>query len=213
MKKNAAEKVRTGTLRQYIKDDKIRLTDADRALFSDLAKVRIVDEKDAGFHYENRKTPASKRLDRLAEAGILKRVDVFQPERGNFKAYQFANKDVARIMGGKLPSIGSKRNALHEVITSKLYYAVGRPDSFKLEADLSKDEKKLFSTMSVDGTSCLPDAVFYQGGQMVICEADSGQYTSTQIASKQAGWSGIKQVWGQPSVAAARVHNADVYRF
>jgi len=67
--------------------------------------------------------------------------------------------------------------------------------------------------MSVDGTSCLPDAVFYQGGQMVICEADSGQYTSTQIASKQAGWKGIKQVWGQPNVAAARVHNADVYRF
>lgn len=202
---------RTGTLKQYIKDDKIRLTDKDRALFSDLAKVRIVDEKDAGFHYEN-KNP-TKRLDRLAEAGILKKVDVFQPDRGNFKAYQFANKDVARVMGGKLPSIGSKRNALHEVITSKLFYAAGRPDSFRLEADLTPDEKKFFATLTVDGGSCLPDAVFYNGGEMVVCEADSGQYTTSQIATKQAGWKGIKQIWGQPTRAAARVHNAEVYRF
>src|SRR5690554_7652951 len=91
-----------------------------------MAKVRIIDEQDAGHHYQNRKTPAFKRLDRLADAGILKRVDVFQPGRGNFKAYTFANKDVARVMGGKLPTIGSKRNALHEVITSKLFYAADR---------------------------------------------------------------------------------------
>jgi len=208
-----AFKARTGTLKQYIKDQTIRLTDADRALFADMAKVRIIDEQDAGHHYQNRKTPAFKRLDRLADAGILKRVDVFQPGRGNFKAYTFANKDVARVMGGKLPTIGSKRNALHEVITSKLFYAAGRPDSFKLEADMTKDEKKFFSSLSVDGGSCLPDAVFYDGGQMVVCEADSGQYTSTQIAAKQAGWKGLKQIWGQPSVAAARVHNATAYRF
>lgn len=208
-----ALKARAGTLKQYISDSTIRLTDADRALFSDLAKVRIIDEQDADFHFQNRKTPASKRLDRLAEAGILKCVDVFQPGRGNFKAYTFANKDVARVMGGKLPTIGSKRNALHEVITSRLYFAAGRPDSFKLEADLSKEEKQYFSTLSVDGGSCLPDAVFYEGGQMVVVEADSGQYTAAQIAAKQAGWKGIKQIWGQPSIAAARVHNAQSIRF
>lgn len=208
-----AQKARTGTLKQYINDATIRLTDADRALFADLAKVRIVDEADAGFHYQGRKTPPAARLDRLADAGILKRVDVFQPGRGNFKAYQFANADIARVMGGKLPSIGSRRNALHEVITSRLYFAVGRPESFRLEADLTKEERKKFASMSVDGTSCLPDAVFYSNGNMVVCEADSGQYTSSQIASKQAGWRDYQQVWGQPGRAAARVHGAEVYRF
>lgn len=208
-----AFKARGATLKKYITDQTIRLTDADRALFADMAKVRIIDEADAGFHYQGRKTPPSHRLDRLAEAGILKRVDIYQPNRGNFKAYTFASKDVARVMGGKLPTIGSKRNALHEVITSKLYFAAGRPDSFKLEADLTKEEKQYFSTLSVEGGSCLPDAVFYEGGQMVVVEADSGQYTAAQIAAKQAGWKGIKQIWGQPSVAAARVHNAQSFRF
>ena len=208
-----ALKARSSTLKQYISDSTIRLSDADRALFSDISRVRIVDESDAGVHYSGRKTPASSRLDRLVEAGILKRVDVYQPGRGNFKAYQFANEDVARVMGGKLPTIGAKRNALHEVITSRIYFAAGRPDSFTLEADFSRDEKAFFSTRSVDGGSVLPDAVYYKNGEMVVCEADSGQYSSSQIASKQAGWTGLKQVWGQPSQSAARVHNAQVYRF
>jgi len=208
-----ALKARSGTLKKYISDSSIRLTDSDRQLFSDLAKVRIVDELDASVHYKGRKTPASSRLDRLVEAGILSRVDVFQPGRGNFKAYQFSNSDIARVMGGKLPSIGAKRNALHEIITSRLYFAMDRPDSFVLESDFTRDEKEFFSTRSVDGGSVLPDAVFYRQGEMVVCEADSGQYSSSQIASKQAGWSGLSQVWGQPSRSAARVHNAQVIRF
>lgn len=206
-------KARASTLKQYISDSTIRLSESDRAFFSDLAKVRIIDEADAGFHYSGRKTGATKRLERLVDAGILSRVDVYQPGRGNFKAYQFANKGVARVMGGKLPSIGAKRNALHEVITSKLYFSEGRPESFLLEDEMPRDLRERFSTMSVDGTSALPDAVYFQGGQLVVCEADSGQYSKGQIESKQASWRGLKQVWGQPSKSAARVDNATVHRF
>jgi hypothetical protein len=50
-------------------------------------------------------------------------------------------------------------------------------------------------------------------GQIVVVEADSGQYNKTQIRSKQEAWAGFSQVWGQPDRAAARVTNATVHRF
>lgn len=208
-----SQKARAGTLKKYISDQSLRLTAADRAFFADMAKVRIIDEVDAGFHYKGRSTKPALRLERLVQAGVLVRIDVFQPGRGNFKAYQFANKDIARVMGGKLPVIGAKRNALHEVITSKIYFAEGRPSTFTLEDEMTKELREQFKGIASDGSSSLPDAVFYRGESLVICESDSGQYNKAQIESKQASWKGISQVWGQPSRSAARVENAKVHRF
>lgn len=209
--------VRTHTLRKYINDDKLRLSDADRSFLNDLARVHIVDEYDADKnHYQGRKTKASRRLDKLSAAGILERKTIFQPGRGEFKAYVFKSDRVAGLFGGKRPVIGAKRNALHEVITSRLFFAEGRPDSFVVESKFSKSQKELFRLGQgiVAGREvCYPDALYIKNGEVVVVEADSGQYTKTQIQAKQAAWAGFKQVWGQPDKASARVRNATVHRF
>ena len=201
---------RSSTLRQYISDQKLRLSDADRAFLSDLAVVRIIDESDAdSHHFQGRKTKSSRRLDKLCDSGLLECKRVFQPGRGEFKAYTFKTDKIASLFGGKRPSIGAKRNALHECITSRLFFAEGRPDSFILEADFSKSQKDLFRVGQgvVAGREiCLPDALYVSnGGEIVVVEADSGQYTKSQIRAKQAAWVGMKQVWGQPNKAFARV--------
>ena len=128
----------------------------------------------------------------------------------------FSNKKIASLFGGDVPTIGAKRNALHEVITSKIYFAEGRPDSFILENDFSKSQKELFKVgqgLVADREICLPDAIYIKDGEMVVVEADSGQYTKSQIQAKQAAWSGMKQVWGRPSKAFARVTGAKVHSF
>jgi hypothetical protein len=210
--------VRASTLKKYTDSSNIRLSSADRDFLSDLARVRIIDEKDAdSHHYQKSRSKASRRLDKLSDAGILEKREVFQTGRGKFNAYTFKNQKVAGLFGGKTALIGSKRNAFHEVVTSKLYFAKGRPDSFTIEADFTKSQKDSFRLgqgLIAGRDICLPDAIFIENGEMVAVEADSGQYTQSQIRSKQAAWAGIKQVWGQPSKAAARVHgNAEVFRF
>lgn len=209
---------RTGTLKKYIADASIRLSDKDREFLRDLARVGIIDSKDAdSFHYQDTRTDASRRLDRLCEAGVLEKIDVNQPGRGKFKAYQFKTDKIATLFGGKKPTIGRKRNALHEVITSKLFFAEGRPNTFVVEANFSKKERELFALSSPSATgrnSAIPDAMYVRAdGQIVVVEADSGQYNKTQIRSKQEAWTGFAQVWGQPDRAAARVTNAVVHRF
>jgi hypothetical protein len=208
---------RSGTLKKYLNNANFKLSADDREFLSDLAKVRIIDEKDASeHHYAGRKTPASKRLDRLAEIGLLEIHTVVQPGRGKFKAYHFKTERLATLFGGKMPVIGRKRNALHEVITSRLYFAENRPSSFALESDFSQSQKDLFKV--IGGTtkgrdSCMPDALFIRDGQIVVVEADSGQYNKSQIRNKQMAWRGFKQVWGQPEKASARVDDATVHIF
>lgn len=209
---------RTRTLRKYIDDGNIRLSKYDREFLNDLARVGIIDEKDAdAHHYDEKKTPAKRRLDRLCEAGVLEKTIVTQPGRGQFNAYQFKTDRVATLFGGKRPTIGRKRNALHEVITSKIYFAEGRPQTFVVESNFSREQKKMFEldTPALTGrNSSIPDAMYFTaGGEIVVVEADSGQYNKNQINSKQAAWKNYKQVWGQPDKAAARVTNAKVYRF
>jgi hypothetical protein len=210
---------RTGTLKKYI-DGNIRLSDNDREFLRDLARVGIIDAADAKkFHYQETRTNADRRLDKLCEAGLLEKVDVNQPGRGKFKAYQFKTDRIATLFGGKKPTIGRKRNALHEVITSKLFFAEGRPNTFVVEANFTKKERELFALSSPSATgrnSSIPDAMYVRpDGQIVVLEADSGQYNQTQIRSKQEAWSGagFSQVWGQPTMAASKVDNALVYRF
>lgn len=213
MVKNA----RTRTVKKYLDDKTFRLSSDDRAFLNDLAKVRIIDERDADSqHYQGRKTPAARRLDKLVEIGILERTEVNQPGRGNFKAYQFKTDKMASLFGGKRPVIGRKRNALHEVICSKIYFAEGRPESWLIEGDFKKEHRELFGVANKTLTgreSCFPDAMFVRDGKIVAVEADSGQYNQTQIQSKQAAWGEFEQVWGQPDKASARVHNCTVHRF
>lgn len=208
---------RTSTLKKYLDDKSFRLSSDDRSFLADLAKVRIIDEKDAGqFHYTGRKTPASRRLDKLCDVGILESMTINQPGRGKFKAYTFKSDKVASLFHGKKPVIGRKRNALHEVITSRLYFAEGRPNTFVLESDFTKDQKALFEVAggTMQGrNACYPDALFIEGGELVAVEADSGQYNKSQILNKQLSWQGIKQVWGQPAKSSARVTQAKVHQF
>ena len=209
--------VRANTLKKYLNDSNFKLSQEDRAFLADLSKVSIIDEKDAdNFHYRERKTGASARLDRLCEIGLLEAQTVVQPGRGKFKAYHFKTDRIATLFGGKKPIIGRKRNALHEVITSRIYFAEGRPESFTVESAFDNDQRALFN---VEGKTlkgrdaCLPDAMFIRNNEVVIVEADSGQYSKSQIQNKQSAWQGFKQVWGQPGKASARVGNATVHTF
>jgi hypothetical protein len=212
---------RTGTIKKYLEDGDIRLSKADREFLRDLSIVRIIDSQDAmKTHYQGRKTSPEKRLNKLCSMGLLKAHSVYQPERGVFKAYTFSNEKIASLFGGKLPVIGRKRNALHEVITSKIFFSLGRPEGFKLESDFTKDDKQFFEKnallngMPADAKKgFIPDAMCVQDGEVVIIEADSGQYTKSQIATKQACWGGLKQVWGQPSKTFSRVTGAKVFNY
>lgn len=209
--------VRAGTLKKYIQDDNLRLSAADRAFLSDLARVGIVDEADAQrHHFQERKTTAARRLDRLCEAGVLECHNVHQPGRGNFKAYSFKTERIATLFGGHKPTIGRKRNALHEVIISRIFFAEGRPSTFVVESRFSKNQRDLFTVAGgtmMGRDACFPDALFIQNGEIVVVEADSGHYNKTQILNKQNAWSGFQQVWGQPAKASARVDGAKVHCF
>jgi len=207
--------VRTNTLRKYLNGD-IRLMPRDRDFLGDLAKVQIIDKDDAvNAHYKA--ANSSKRLDQLCKVGVLEKVDINQPGRGRFKAYQFKTDKIASLFGGKRAAIGRKRNALHEVITSKIYFAEGRPKTFIVESNFSKEQNELFklNNPSMTGNnSAIPDAMYIDGsGEIVVVEADSGQYNKTQIRSKQVAWKGFKQVWGQPAKAGARVSGSKVHLF
>ena len=214
-----ARNARSATVKKHLEggDTNFRLSRDDRAFLSDLAKVGIIDEQDAEtFHYQGRKTPASRRLNKLADLGILDKTQVNQPGRGNFKAYTFKTDKMAQLFGGYRPRLGRTRNALHEVICSRIYFAEGRPESWRMEADFRAEHHELFKVGDKTLTgrdSCIPDAMFVREGRVVAVEADSGQYNQTQIQSKVAAWSSFDQVWGQPAKASARVHNATVHRF
>lgn len=209
--------VRAGTLKKYIADSNLRLSADDRAFLADLAKVGIIDEKDAqNHHFQDRKTAASRRLDRLCDAGVLECHVVTQPGRGSFRAYSFKTDRIATLFGGHKPTIGRKRNALHEVIIGRIYFAEGRPESFVVESEFNKNQRELFNVMG--GTmkgreACLPDALFIRDGEIVVVEADSGHYNKSQILNKQLAWVGFRQVWGQPAKASARVDGATVHCF
>ena len=209
--------VRANTLKKYLTETNFKLSKEDREFLADLAKVHIIDEKDAGkHHYKNRKTGAAKRLDRLCEIGLLEVQPVVQPGRGKFKAYHFKTDRIAALFGGKRPIIGRKRNALHEVITSRIYFAEGRPESFVTESAFTKEQRALFDVegKTLNGRdACLPDAIFVRNGEVVIVEADSGQYSKAQIENKQAAWRGFQQIWGQPAKASARVSSGMVHTF
>lgn len=195
-------------LKSFWQGQSIRLSDSDRSFFQDLARVRIIGEGDADqFHYKDRKAGCKNRLEKFVRLGLIQKYNIHHPGRGHYHAYSFSNQDFAKSWGGKTPVIGAKRTALHEVMVSKLYFAVGQPLSFKLESQLNAKERECFRE---EGASkpMAPDAIMRdEYGNIVALEADSGQYTKSQVNKKMNAWSGIKQVWGQPLRAAARIES------
>lgn len=197
----------------------LRMSEHDKAFLSDLAKVRIIATDDAtANHYSHLKGGADQRLSRLVDAGLLKQTQVYQPAKGKFMAYEFASKDIAKAFGAKNTAvIGAKRTALHEVITSRTYFALGRPESFRLVDELSRSEKDIFRQ---EGASkpMLPDAVMIDQstGAYVAIEADSGQYNKSQVLTKAEAWGDLKQVWAQPEKASCSIaenSNTTVFKF
>lgn len=179
----------------------IRLSIADRAFLQDLSKTLIIDEKSADqWHYADRKSGARRRLDKLVDAGILERLDIGAPKgMKKITAWQFANKEVARAWGGKLPGVGTNRGHYHELLAGQSYFEMGRPQEFRIASSFTADDKLLFG-----GTA--PDAIARgSNGELVFVEADSGHYTKRQIKQKQQAWQNYRQFWIQPRTAMARV--------
>lgn len=210
--------VRTNTLKKYLDNNSaVRLSKSDRAFLSDLARVNIIDSEDAkNSHYKSSVSGAKKRLDKLVEIGVLESHKIYNPNSKVINAYTFKNDKIAKLFGGEKIKIGKRRSGLHDVITSKLYFSAGCPDTFKVESKFNKDEEKLFrfgSGVVVDRDVCFPDAYYISNGEIVLVESDSGQYTQRQINAKQTAWKGYKQVWGRPSGATTNVSNSTVFQY
>jgi hypothetical protein len=213
---NTVKQTRTFTLKKYISDKKIRLSVNDKAFLKDLSKVQIIDVKDSEHHYLSNSGGSEKRLDKLCEAGILESKNIYNPNSGLTKSYMFKNDKIAQLFHGKKPKLNLRRSGLHDLIASKIYFAEGRPQSFVLESDFTDKQKELFKFGKgvVEGRNvCYPDAFFISEGEIVLVEADSGQYTQAQINAKQAAWKGMKQVWGRPTGTTTHVNNAQVHNF
>lgn len=175
----------------------IRLTVADREFLKDLGRVQLISSDLAGkHHYAHLKGSASRSLERLESAGLITSKTLYQSGAAPIKTYQFANKSLAGAWGGKLPVTGAKRNDLHELMSSRAYFALGRPNSFKLACEFSKAEIAMCGSLR-------PDAIYTDpaSGETVVVEADSGHYNQTQINAKVARWraAGLtRQVWARP---------------
>ena len=181
-------------------DANIRLSAADRAFLQDLSRVQLISSDLADqHHYSHLKGASARSLARLENAGLLSSKPLRQAGASTIRIYQFADKTIAGAFGGKLPVTGAKRTDLHELISARTYFALGRPATFRLAANFTRAEIAFCGSMR-------PDALYVDTstGEMVAVEADSGQYTRSQINSKVVQWrrAGVtRQVWAQPKYA------------
>ena len=181
----------------------VRLSVADRAFLKDLSKVQLISSDLADKnHYSHLKGASARALSRLEKAGLISSKLLYQPRATPIKIYQFADRSIAGAYGGKLPITGAKRNDLHELISSRAYFELGRPSTFKLATNFTKAEIAACGSMR-------PDAIYTDTatGEMVVVEADSGHYTQKQIDTKVACWrsAGLtRQVWAQPLRVCSR---------
>ena len=175
----------------------IRLSVADRSFLKDLSRVQLISSDLADKnHYTHLKGSSVRSLGRLEKAGLITSKWLYQHSAAPVKTYQFANKSIAGAYGGKLPVTGAKRNDLHELMASRAYFELGRPDTFKLAANFSRAEIALCGSLWPDALYTDPET-----GEMVMVEADSGNYRHHQIIAKMAHWraAGLtRQVWAQP---------------
>lgn len=216
--------MRTYRLRQrFGVPEGLRLTSRDRAFLGDLARVGVIDAGTASvFHYADNQSGAGRRLDTLAQAGLLRRVAIIDPSCGPVVVYGFQSDRLARAFGGREVRTGPNRTTYHELLVSRSYFAVGRPADFRVTLQFSDADLARFgATRAVPphrrGTQhgfarevAIPDAVFTDAsGALVVVEADAGHYTTRQIAQKQLQWSGYRQLWVQPARSHARVRPSD----
>ncbi len=190
---------RTGPLARIATSDAVLVLSAsDRALFRDVAVVRLVSQDlIERFHYAHRGGGASRRLARLEEAGILEARLLYAVGRKPVRVYRFAARVIAAAWGDpSVPTVAQGR-MLHEILTTRAYFALGRPLGFRIAARLDEAERLKFE-------SHCPDAVYTDrvSGRIVLVEADSGQYTARQIREKTRYWCSVgfpRQVWVQPA--------------
>lgn len=183
----------------------IRLSVADRDFLKDLSRVQMISTDLADrFHYSHLKGGSNRSLERLERAGLLSSKILRQSGAPPVRMYQFADKSIAGAYGSKLPVTGAKRTDLHEMMATRAYFALDRPESFKLASDFTRSEVSLCGSMRPDAMYTDPES-----GEVVVVEADSGNYNKTQIHAKLARWraAGLtRQVWAQPqTVRTAQV--------
>ena len=181
------------------RDKAIRLLESDRAFLKDLSCVGIIDADIASSqHYSHLKNGSERSLNRLEQAGLIRSKIIVQNNR-TYKTFTFASKEIARAWGGNIPTIGSRRMDYHELVTSRLYFQLNKPDDFRIASRFSSDDQLLCGDN-------LPDAMYTNSdGEIIFVEADSGHYSKTQILKKMRQWSQFKQVWGQPLKPSCRV--------
>lgn len=206
---------KTSTLLRHAQSGvSVRLLGADRCFLRDLSRVQILSSDLADqHHYAHLKGRSNRSLERLETAGIITSKTLHIAGEKPTVIYQFANEAVARAYGGGLPVTGAKRTDYHELITSRAYFALGRPDDFRVASRMTRDEIDLCRDTR-------PDAIYTDPatGEMVVVEADSGHYTRRQIIEKVSKWSsaGLRQVWAQPArgvtANAPSVHDVQVLR-
>ena len=197
----------------------MRLTARDRAFFADLAKVGVIDAVNASaHHYAENKSGAGRRLDKLVSAGLLKRADIIDPSAGQVSVYSYKNDRVARAFGGRAIHTGPNRTTYHELLVSRTYFDVGRPEDFRTAIQFDHQDLARFGARqptpphrrqtfhSIRGEAAIPDALYTNAdSELVVVEADAGHYTTRQIQHKQDRWGQYKQLWAQPARAHARV--------
>lgn len=191
----------------------LRLSHADRQFLRDLARVQLISHDLADkHHYSHLKGGADRPLDRLTKAGILKSKTLHVSGNPSVRTYEFASASMAKAWGGKCPVTGAKRTDLHELITSRLYFELGRPDDFRVATNFTKADLSACGALR-------PDAMYSDDGQLIMVEADAGHYTRSQIIEKIALWKSFglhRQVWAQPSSASVTIPfdaNISVIRF
>ncbi len=190
---------RTGPLARIATTDAVLVLSAsDRALFRDVAVVRLVSQDlIERFHYAYHSGGAARRLARLEEAGILEARPLYAVGRKPVRVYRFAARAIAAAWGDPAVPTVAQGRMLHEMLTTRAYFALGRPLGFRVATRLNEAERFLFE-------SHCPDAVYPDraGGRIVLVEADSGQYTARQIREKTRYWRSVgfpRQVWVQPA--------------
>lgn len=208
---------RTSRLEAYLPSGvNIRLSEEDRLFLMDLAKIQVCPAALAQEHHYKTRTSAERRLSKLSKAGLLKQ-HFHYGVSGKQAVFEFANDGLAKAFGGSRVAFGANRSLNHEIVTTQLYFALGRPETFIKEDQFTKHDKSFIKEHMGGDKSHTPDALMIdENGEYVFVEADSGQYTKVQITSKQWAWRGIKQVWGQPSRAFAPLRegaNIDIYKF